>query len=130
MNAEELLADLEDECLHEVQHIPVEGGPERRYFSRGELEDILLVAVKQVRGLDEIPDSVGDIQDGERLQVMLVTAAMALRKLSSDISSGEVGEWKRELWGETQGDRVKTAGGFNATASEYEQAASDLTQPQ
>jgi hypothetical protein len=127
--ADRLISDLEGEYLNEAQHIVIyDNGArrERAYFSRGEMEDHLLLALKQIRRLEEIPESLDDVKNEETLKLELVAAAMALRKLATDVRSEDVEDWKKEIWGETLSDRVKTAGMFDSLAGDYDEAARHL----
>ena len=124
---DEIVADLEEDCLYDAQHIPEHDGKGghklRQYFSKSELIDSLLISLKQVRKSDEIPESLEDVTAGERPRIIPLAAAICLRKMASDALSENVNTWQKECLGEVMPDRKKTAEWFNKLASDYEGVA-------
>lgn len=121
---DEIVKDLEEDCLYEAQHIPEydgKGGHKiRQYFSKSELIDSLLISLKQVRKSDEIPESLEDVTVNERPRIIPLAASVCLRKMASDAMSENVNTWQKECLGEVLSDRKKSAEWFEKLAYDYE----------
>ena len=126
---DELVENLIEDCLYEAQHIPeyTDGTMvERQYFSRGELVDALLIAFKQVRKTDEIPESLEGVKIEEEPKIILLAAATCIRKMASDARSEDRDVWQKEVLGEILADRIKTAEWMEKTAADYEKTAREV----
>jgi hypothetical protein len=121
---DDIVADLENDCLSEVQSIPeydeVVGSRIRKYFSRSELVDSLLISLKQVRKSCDIPESLEDVTVEERPRIIPLAASICLRKMVSDALSEDINAWQKKVLGEVVSDRKKTAEWFEKLASDYE----------